>query len=398
MAESSDMGRAEKKVELREALLQWLLDSLREGRAPRLADAAAWVRKEAGGVLSRREVADVMRRVAVYQETMHQQRAVKRYRKWRPITASALGSLHGDIAYFPMSSDYFTPPKYRAGCLVMVDVLSRFVYLTPLHFGKDAQHMAGAFERVLEKHAKFHSHPVRSISFDQERTVLGRKIQSLLRDNHIAFVKFSQTSSKAKLSENTIHRLRALLGKLNAQYPKNRPWWTLLETAENVLNNQPVTIDGKILDPALCPVHINESNVDRLMQLIYKEAPAYYFSQFSVDPSQVSFKFNLGDLVRAKLLVTSSQVIGEKRSAQRLGPDLYRITDRRPVVYRNLSIGQVYVCENIASGETENFDEHDLVLFENVRPVQRAADPEDVPPARVALRSRPRPSGALLPV
>lgn len=384
-----------KKQDLKEALLQWVLSQLEQGEAPRLADALAWVKQSAAHpgevTLSRREVATVMRRVAVYQQTMHQQRAVKRYRKWRPVITSALGSLHGDIAYFPMSNAYFTPPKFRAGCLVFVDVLSRFVYLIPLFFSKDAKHMSDAFERLLEKHSKSHSHPIRSISFDQERTVLGRKIQALLKDNHIGFVSFSKTSSKAKLSENTIHRLRALLAKLNAQYDPDKPWWSLLDTAERILNHQPVTIDGKILDPALCPVHINESNVESFLQLVYKEAPSYLFSQFNIDPSQVHFKFQVGDLVRAKLLVTSSKVIGEKRSAQRLGPDLYRITDRRPVVYRNLSIGQVYVCENIETGEVEHFDEQDLVVFENLKPVVRQ-EPNQYggPSPGYGLRSRSR--------
>lgn len=377
-------------------LFDWLVAGLKSQTVVRLADALAWTRQHLPAkkkhALTRQEVSDVMRSVGAFQHSMHQQRAVKRYRKWRPVLASSLGSLHGDIAYFPMSPHYHTPLKYRAGCLVMVDVLSRLVYLTPLHFSKDAHQMTRAFERVFAKHALRCSHPIRSISFDQERTVMGKQLQNLLRANHIHFVKFSQTSSKAKLSENTIHRLRAILAKLNAQNKPEKPWWVLLDAAEAVLNNQPVTIDGNIIDSSLSPINIDESNVDKFIQLIYKHAPAYYFSQFSIDPSQVNFKFNLGDLVKAKLLVTSSKVIGEKRSAQRLGESVFKVIDRQPVVYRNLSLGQVYVCQDILTGQVEHFDEHDIVSF-SVQEELPALDLEggnDAPSPRYSLRGGPR--------
>jgi hypothetical protein len=75
----------------------------------------------------------------------------------------------------------------------------------------------------------------------------------------------------------------------------------------------------------------------------------------------VKFKFAVGTLVRPKLIVTSSAVIGVKRSETNLEEDVFEIVAQRPYVTRLLTVGKAYKCKN-TSDEThvEVFDEQDL--------------------------------------
>lgn len=357
--------KSAKVQQFSEKLMSWLDDTLREGQVPRLVDVikvAEKMSKQENVKLTRKQVSQLLHLHPAYQNNLHQQRHVKRYRKWRPVLATSLGHLHGDLGFFSITDKYPTPLKYRSGFLVMVDVLSRFVYLTPLHFKRDADEMVKALQRILDIHQQHHfAHPIRSISFDQEKSVVGKKVQTFLKKNNIQFIKFTNTASKSKFAENCIGRLRAIEARLNAQHNGKKPWWTLLETIQNIFNNQPITLNGKILSTGLCPIQVTQDNVAELLELIYKEAPAYNFGQFNLDHDQVDFKFSIGTLVKAKLIVTSSAVLGIKRSAQRLGEDIFKIVGRRPVTYRNLDIGRVYVCENIQTKQVEYFDEQDIV-------------------------------------
>lgn len=98
------------------------------------------------------------------------------------------------------------------------------------------------------------------------------------------------------------------------------------------------------------------------MQRVYKVSPAHFFSQFSLNPSLVKFKFPVGSFVRAKLVVTSSAVVGEKRSATNLTAESFGVVEQIPYVARDLSVGRAYKCRDLKSGQVEIFDEQDLVL------------------------------------
>ena len=79
----------------------------------------------------------------------------------------------------------------------------------------------------------------------------------------------------------------------------------------------------------------------------------------------MNFKYSVGTLVRPKLLVTSSAVIGVKRSEVNLEQDAFVITEQIAYVAQNFKIGRAYCCSNLATREEEIFDEWDLAESEN---------------------------------
>jgi hypothetical protein len=70
----------------------------------------------------------------------------------------------------------------------------------------------------------------------------------------------------------------------------------------------------------------------------------------------------VGDIVRPKLLATSSALIGVKRSEENLKQDRFRIEELVPYVARNYSVGRAYRCVNLKTRQVEVFDEWDLAL------------------------------------
>jgi hypothetical protein len=209
--------------------------------------------------------------------------------------------------------------------------------------------------------------PVRSISFDKETSVVGNKVQDFLRENRISFHAFELTASKSKMAEGAIKLIRVTMARLlraqqfgdNHLRPPKR-WWHLLQACADVLNSQTIRVDGKSLDYA--PRDINKSNVADFIHRLQKVAPSYFFAQFSIASQLVKFAFKIGDTVRPKLIVTSSAVIGVKRSEINLEQERFRIVERIPYVTRAHTIGRAYKCSSLEYDRTEVFDEHDLAL------------------------------------
>ena len=83
--------------------------------------------------------------------------------------------------------------------------------------------------------------------------------------------------------------------------------------AVDALNMQPIKVNNKYIKQKdgnyFRPVDVNEFNVDYFIKQVQKAAPAYFFSNFSVDPSVIQFRFNVGDYVKPKLISTSSKII-----------------------------------------------------------------------------------------
>ncbi len=90
-----------------------------------------------------------------------------------------------------------------------------------------------------------------------------------------------------------------------------------------------------------------------------------FFAQFDIAPQLVNFKYSVGAVVRPKLLVTSSAVIGIKCSEVNLEQDAFVITKQIAYVARNFKIGRAYRCSNLATREEEIFDEWDLAQSKN---------------------------------
>ena len=292
---------------------------------------------------------------------MEQRRQKLNSNKHRPILGVSLGNLHCDIGFFSKSRNFETPPTFQSGFLVARDVLSRFVYIVLLRGNRKAKSMISAFEKIFQMHKQAgHTHPIRSISFDKETSVMSKAVQAFLAEHHIKFVPFQMSSSKSKMAENAIRQIRSVVVRLVRNSNNTERWWHLMPNVNNVLNSREIFIDGK--PTGFTPEQINQKNLQQYLQEVFKASPAHLFSQFQIDPQLVKFKFPVGSFVRAKLIVTSSAVLGLKRSETNLTRESFGIVAHVPYVAKDLSVGKAYQCKNLKSGEVEIFDEQDLVL------------------------------------
>ena len=179
------------------------------------------------------------------------------------------------------------------------------------------------------------------------------------------------STSKAKHAENLIRLVRTDMVRLERFYQqqakKNKAmvvgsaprWWNLLGEVAEELNSKPILVKGKKLP--FTPKDVTEANLGDFMTALYKAQPAYYAAQFQLDPQFVKFKYSVGTEVRAKLLATSSQLLGVKHSETNLEDAIFRIVEAIPYVASDLSVGKSYRCIDVRSGQQEIFDQNDIV-------------------------------------
>ena len=338
----------------------WLEERLRLGDVPRIVDIVRYA-KENKIKVTRKAVVAALQLHPNYTFNMDQHVVKSRSNKNRPILGMSLGHLHADIGFFTKSREYETPPRYQSGYLVARDVVSRYVYIVILRGNRRAPAIISALEKILKVHRETgFTHPIRSIGFDKETSVLSKAVQAFLKDNNITFAAFQHTSSKSKMAENAIKQIRTVMARLIRNSRNTERWWNLMPQVVRILNSREIYIDGK--PTGFTPEKINSDNLEEFVQSVYKVSPALFFSQFSVDPRLVKFKFPVGSFVRAKLLVTSAAVIGEKRSATNLTLQSFGIVEHIPYIAKDLSLGRAYKCQDLKSGDIEIFDEKDLVL------------------------------------
>lgn len=347
-------------TEKQELLSAWLTERVRYNDVPRLSDVVDYVRRNKLE-LTKKEIRNVFDQHSLFKMNMRQQRMPGRARMYRPIVISDLGHWHADIGYFSINSRYETPVSYRAGYLIAKDVLSRFVMATPLIKTKTTESLIKAFEKLFSLHYSLHPQTqIKSISFDKERAVMSHKFQQFLKDKNIKFHAFEMTASKAKVAEGAIRLVREKMAVLMQRNRKEDRWWNLLPTVVDILNNQTIKIDGK--STGFTPAQINEKTVKSFVSKMYAIAPAFYYAQFDIAPNLVNFKYRMGDFVRAKLIVTSSETVGQKRSEISVTHDIFVIENVVPYVTRNMKVGRAYKCRNIQSDQVEIFQEDDIVI------------------------------------
>ena len=352
------------------ALLAWVGERVRAGDPPRVGDMLEHARLEKLGRIDRKKLNQALLVDPVYAFNLHQQKKRLSSRGYRPVVSTNLGYLHCDLGFFPKSRHFETPVTFRSGYLVAKDVSSRFVYLVPLRKNRKADSIVSALKTLLAMHqAAGHLHRILGISFDQERSVVGKVVQAYLREKRIKFTAFRNSKSKAKFAEGAIRLVRTLVarleqknksGKKSGEGPAPRRWWNLLGEVAAILNRQEIVVGGK--RTGFAPADINSDNYGDFLSALYKAAPAYAAAQFSVDPRHSNFKFSVGDFVRAKLIVTSSAAIGEKRSETNLTDSCFKILKAYPFVTRRLGLGNEYLCVDTKTGEEEKFQETDLVI------------------------------------
>lgn len=372
------------KMDKAKLLSSWLDERARYNDIPRLTDVVEHVKKM-DLKMTKKEVRQVMEKHSLYKMNMRQQRPPQRARSYRPILVSSLGHWHADIGYFAVNKRYPTPISYRAGFLVAKDILSRYTYATPLIKNKSAESLIKAFQVLFEQQQILHpGTAIKSIAFDRETSVLSKKVQTFLSDKGIKFYAFEMSSSKAKFAEGAIRLIREKMAILMRLNRKEDRWWTLLPVCLENLNRQKIVVDGKML--GFTPADVTEKNVDKFINALHNAAPAYFFAQFDIHPGLVTFKFEKGMFVRAKLIVTSSETVGIKRSETNLTQELFVVEKKIAYVTRNMKIGQAYKCRNIMTNSIEIFEEGDLV--QSSRDGDTLFQAETVQPTEMLLRKR----------
>ena len=363
--------RRERQSRELDEVMEWVSERLAsESGVPRVDDVV----RHAYTVLGYRDLkrADIAKRLRLhpaYLMSSSQTRGKKRWKRYRPILANALGHLHGDLGFFAVRREYETPVTFRAGYLILKDVLSRFTYVTILQRTKSAESMVRAFQDVLEQHARFFGpengsssssgghHRILSIAFDQETSVMSKKVQDFLRDNHIAFHPFQYTASKSKMAEGAIKLVRKAMARLLWNQPKRR-WWRLMDKVVAILNNQLIRVNNRTLPWR--PVDVNKRNLAQFRRALHKADPVRFFGQYELSSRHVRFKYPEGSIVRPKLIVTSSAVVGEKRSEVSLEADAFVVTRQLAYVNARFEVGRAYRCTNRRTGQEEIFDQDDL--------------------------------------
>lgn len=343
-----------------EQLTEWIKNRLSLGTVPRTQDIVDYsVRSNLG--LSRREVTRVVRLYPAYHFSSHQQREPRSSRKDRLIVTNDLGTLHVDIGFFPVVREYETPKTFRHGFLVAKDVLSRYTYVELVGGERTADRLIRVFERIFRRHADVHpDYPIRKIQSDKEPGMKGPAMKDFLASYNIERHLFAVSRSKAKFAEGAIRLIRKKVEILTREDPKVR-WWQILPKVEADLNSEEIIVEGKKMGYA--PRDIDASNVADFVRRLQKKVPAYYFSQFRIPSQLVKFKFEVGDVVRPKTLLASSQVVGVKRSQVNLEPLRFEVVAREPFTTKDLRVRPGYRCVNLEDDKhTEYFAEQDIAL------------------------------------
>jgi hypothetical protein len=341
-------------------LTEWIRDRLSLGTVPRTQDIVEHSLRS-NLRLNRKEISRAVRLYPAYHLSSHQQREPRSSRKDRLIAVNDLGTLHGDIGFFPVSRDYETPKTFQHGFLVAKDVVSRYTYVELVGGERTAKRLIRVFEKIFRRHADFHpDYPIRKVQFDKEPGMKGPLMKDFLASYNVERHLFALSRSKAKFAEGAIRLVRKKVEILRQENPALM-WWQILPAVERDLNSEEIIIQGKKMGYA--PRDIDSSNVEDFLGRLQKKVPAYYFSQFRVPGQLVKWKFEVGDIVRPKTLLASSQVVGVKRSQINLEPARFEVVAREPFTTKDLSVRPGYKCVNLENrGHSEFFAEQDIAL------------------------------------
>ena len=354
----------------KKSLHEWVDGQLKIGNVLRLSDIYTYAKKIWPNLeKSKKLIRQMMIDHPSFQMSIPQQRPPHFGRKRRVISTLNLGMFHGDIGYFSVHDKYPTPPTYRSGFLVLIDVLSRLVYIEILPGNKIAATINKLLAKIIERHKANHDYPIRCISFDKERSVISRDVQAFLKDQNIDFRAFQYSSSKSKMAENTIGRIRVAVRALEIFYQYKIPWWRLLDQVENTFNHSPIIFHGKQL-VNFTPASVTEKNKHQLLEAMRKISPAQHYSLFKINSKFVNFKFKINDKVKVKTVIISSSVLGPKKKVNQLSEDTFKIIEREAYFRLDLSVGNIYTCVLVFEDNLKNthvFDEEELVKvnFEN---------------------------------
>jgi hypothetical protein len=362
-----------------EVLMTWVTEQLEKGDVPKFNDVIDYAHRILKFTnLKRFQITKKLRLHPGYLMNSSQARNKNRGGKSRPIVVNDLGHLHGDIGFFSVTEDYPTPINYRSGFLVCKDILSRYTYVSVLKKTRTADSMIKAFTEIFEKFKiQTKGLKVKSLAFDKERSVTSTAVQSFLKDDSITFHPFENTSSKSKFAENSIRQIRNTIKRLKGNVKdKEIRWWRLIQRAVGALNKRPIQIKGRYLKlplgnfdhPYYTPADVSSSNLSDFIGKIQKAASPYYFTQFGISTRGVKFKYQVGEFVRPKLIVISSEVIGNKRSEVSLSSETFIVEKQDLYVSNAHTIERLYLTKSVTTGKEEEFYEDEIA--QTVSPFQ----------------------------
>lgn len=333
--------------------------TISKGDIPRVSDIIEYATREKLN-LKRAEIVKCLRTNPIYVDNLHQEREKKRSRKQRPIISNSLGNLHADLGYFSVVREYETPKTFRHGFFIAKDILSRFVYVELLRGPKSAENLIKVLQKIFAKHKLAHpDYPIQSISFDKEPAMMSKLVQKFLKENNVKFYYFEFSSTKAKVAEGAIKLIRTEIQRM-IKFDQRKRWWNILQTAADSLNKKEILIQNK--KTGYRPIDLTKDTLKPFLEKVHKLVPGYYFGQFRLPPQLFKFKFEIGTIVRPKIIITSSQVIGNKTSQVNLSPQRFKIFSHEPFITADLNIRRGYKCLNLSTEELVFFSEEDLAL------------------------------------
>ena len=346
-------------------VMNWVKNQLEKNDVPRLSDVIDYAHRVLGYIsLKKGLIAKKLRLVPNYLMNSTQARQRLRTDKNRPIVVNNLGNLHCDIGFYSINKEYEMPVTYRSGFLVCKDILSRFIFVSILRKNRKADSMIRAFLDIFEQYKKqYPGQRVKSIAFDREQSIMSNKVQQFFKDKKILFHAFHNSSSKSKMAERAIRSIRTTMVRLKKSDPR---WWNLIQPAVDSINSKPIVANNKFVKMSngefYSPKLITEFNVKHFIKQLQRVDSSYYWSQFEIDPKLVNFQYNVGDFVRPKLIITSSEALGVKRSEVTLENEIFVI--RKCIAYssRRKTIEKAYVCLGLTTNRKDTFQENDISL------------------------------------
>ena len=346
-------------------VMDWVREQIEKQDVPRFSDVIEYAKGEMKfHHLSNKQITQALRLVPNYVMTSFQKRQKLRSDRNRPMIVNSIGQLHSDIGFYTLSNEYMTPVTKRSGFLIAKDSFTKFIFISILKKNRKANAMIQAFKNIfVQFKSQYPGERVKSIAFDRERSVTSGQVQQFFKEKKVLFHAFYNTSSKSKMAESAIKLVRTTVARLKG---KEKKWWMLIDAAVKSLNSKPIRIRNKYLKMKdgryYAPKDVNVENASHFLKQLQKADSSYYFSQFDIDPRWVTFEFKVDDFVRPKLIVTSSQVLGTKRSEQTLEEEIFIVEKCLPYVSRRNTIEKAYVCIGLTSNRKETFGEDEIAL------------------------------------
>ena len=348
-------------------VLDWVKSQIEKRDVPRFVDVVDYAHRVLKFTrLSRKTITNGLRLLDSYAMNSPQKRQKLRSDRNRPMIVNSITQLHADIGFYSVTRDYETPLRYRSGFLVCKNPLTRFIFVEILDGDRKAATMVKAFRNVFAKfQAQYPGKKITSVAFDREKSVTSNLFQDFLRKKNILFHAFFNTSSKSKMAESAIKLIRTTVARLKSE--KEKRWWKLIDSAVASLNSKPIRINGKFLKEKngvdfYAPKDVTVENSAHFIRQLKKADASYLFGQFEVDSRWCKFVYRVGDFVRPKLIVTSSEVLGTKRSEVTLEEETFQIKKCLAYVSRRNTIEKAYTCVGLKTEREETFQEDEIAL------------------------------------